>query len=76
MYDLAIRDSTGRQVYLWSLGKVFIQIITQLELSPGEKTWVVEVPLQTFAPGQYVLEGWLTPTVGKVYSATLPFEIR
>ncbi len=80
-YDLAIRDATGRQVFLWSEGRGFVQVLTRLDLNPGEKTFVIEVKLadhtgKTFPEGRYAVEGWLTTSGGKQYSATLPFEIR
>lgn len=80
-YDLAIRDSAGRQVFLWSEGKFFTQALTRLDLSPGEKTFLIEVPLadrsgRTFPEGRYTVEGWLTTSGGKLYSATVSFEIQ
>ncbi len=80
-YDLAIRDSAGRQVYLWSEGKAFILVLGRLELSPGEQVYLVEVPLadrnnRPFAAGRYTLEAWLTTVGGKAYSATIPFELQ
>lgn len=80
-YDLAIRDESGRQVFLWSEGKFFTLALTRLDLSPGEKTFLIEVRLadrttKTFPEGRYTAEAWLTTTGGKLYSATVPFEIR
>jgi hypothetical protein len=80
-YDLAIRDAAGRQVFLWSESKAFIQVLTQFDLNPGEKTFVIEVSLadrtgKALPQGRYTVEGWLTTIGGKQYSATLPFEIR
>src|SRR5262249_50509117 len=73
-YDLAIRDEAGRQVFLWSEGKVFIQVLMRLDLNPGEKTFVIDVKLadragKTFPAGRYTVEGWLTTSAGKQYSA-------
>ena len=80
-YDLAIRNEAGQQVFLWSLGKLFTQGQTRLDLSPGEKAFVIATPLgdrsgKAFPEGRYTVEGWLTPSAGKLYSATVPFEIK
>jgi len=79
-YDVVIRDSSGRALYQWSLGILFAQVISRLTVGPGEKNFVLAVPLgdragQPFPAGRYTLEVWLTPTAGKVYAATLGFEI-
>jgi hypothetical protein len=80
-YDLAIRDASGRQVFLWSEGKAFTQALTRLDLSPGEKSFVVEARLadrsgKPFPEGRYTAEAWLTTSGEKVYSATVAFELR
>ncbi len=80
-YDVVIRDSGGREVYRWSLGKLFTQVVSRLTVGPGEKNFVLAVPLgdragQPFPAGRYTLEAWLTTTVGKVYTATVGFEIN
>ena len=80
-YDVVIRDSGGREVYRWALGILFAQVISRLTVGPGEKNFVLAVPLgdragQPFPAGRYTLEAWLTPTVGKVYTATVGFEIN
>ncbi len=80
-YDLAIRDEAGRQVFLWSDGKFFTLALSRIELGPGETTFLVDVRLADRAgaplpPGRYTVEAWLTTSGGKLYSATVPFEIR
>jgi len=80
-HDLVVRDGAGRQVFLWSEGRAFIQALTRLELSPGERNIIVEVPLadragRAFPEGRYTVEAWLTTSGGKLYSATVPFDIQ
>lgn len=80
-YDIVIRDSKGEQLYQWSLGKFFTQVVGRLELKNGEQAYLQEIPLadragRTFPPGRYALEAWLATSEGKVYSATVPFEIQ
>ncbi len=80
-YDLIIRDESGRQVFLWSEGRAFLQVLTQIELSPGEKTFLIEVRLadrdgRTFPAGRYTAEAVLTTREGILYFAKVPFELR
>jgi hypothetical protein len=80
-YDLVIRDAAGQQVYQWSQGRAFTAILGRLELKEGERTFVEEIRLadrsgRTFPQGRYTLEAWLTTSEGKVYAATVPFEIQ
>lgn len=80
-YDLAIRDEAGQQVYLWSEGKAFTLALGRLELSPGERTFLLEARLadrtgRTLPPGRYLVEAWLTTSNGKLYAATVPFELK
>ena len=81
-YDLVIRDASGQQVYQWSMGKLFTQVVGRLELlKDGEVVYLEEIPLadrggRTFPQGRYTLEAWLTTSEGKVYSASIPFELQ
>lgn len=75
-FDFLIRNERGREVYRWSLGRVFTQALKTIRVS-GEKNWVVDVKLDNPLPaGQYVAEGYLTTVGGKIYDATVGFEVR
>jgi hypothetical protein len=80
-FDLEIRNAAGEVVYRWSDGKAFTEALTSIELSPGRKTFSVSAPLgdregiAPLAAGRYLVEGWLTTSNGKAYSATVPIEI-
>lgn len=79
-FDFEIRNERGEAVYRWSDGKFFTLALTQLDLSPGEQTFAVEIPLsnkpgEAFAPGEYTLEGWLTTIGAAAYRASVGFEI-
>ncbi len=79
LFDLEIRDTDGETLYFWSATRLFPQVITAVELSPGERVLEVEVPLamgeSPYRPGVYVVEGWLTVPRGRLYSASAPFEV-
>ena len=76
MYDLEIRDGSGDVVYLWSRGKVFPQIVSDLEVG-DQKEYVLNVPLGKLPRGHYVVQGWFT-THGppRAYSASARFQIK
>jgi len=80
-YDLVIRDSTGRQVFQWSEGRAFTMALGNIELKEGDQTFVEAVRLadrsgRPLPEGRYTLEAWLATTQGKLFSATVPFEIQ
>jgi hypothetical protein len=75
-YDVQIRDAAGEIVYTWSADKAFAAVFRTLTLPPGERNWLVEVPLSaSLKPGKYTIEGWLA-TTPRTYVATTSFEIR
>ena len=76
MYDLEIRDGSGNVVCLWSRGKVFPQVVSELEIQ-DQKEYVISVPLVKLARGNYVVQGWFT-TDGppRAYSASARFQIQ
>ena len=80
-YDLEIRDYRGETVYLWSEGRVFPPVVTQLDLSPGEHSYLIAIPLETdfsrqWPPGTYTIEARLNVLAPSTYSARIGFEIR
>jgi hypothetical protein len=72
--DLRILNEKGESVYTWSADKLFIQVFREEKIGPGERNWVMDVPLGNLAPGKYTAEGWLT-TQPRQYSAVVSFEI-
>ena len=58
---------------------VFTQALTNIDLSPGERNFSIEVPLGeegvAFPAGSYTIEGWVTGGAPKRYSATSGFEL-
>lgn len=79
VYDFAIRDEKGGTVYAWSEGRVFNQVVQDLEVGPGERNWVLTIPLsldgKVLDAGKYVAEAWLA-TAFKQYSASVGFQIE
>ena len=76
IYDLEIRDDNGNVVYLWSRGKTFAQIITELEIHQ-EQSYIVNAELAKLRPGKYVAQGWFTADgPDRAFSASARFQIR
>jgi hypothetical protein len=76
MYDLEIRDGDGNVVCLWSRGKVFPQVISELEIR-DQREYVISVPLVKLARGNYVVQGWFTiDGPPRAYSASARFQIQ
>jgi hypothetical protein len=76
-FDVLVIDAAGKEVYRWSAGRMFAQVLHSLTVS-GEKNWVAQVSLPaTLAPGKYSAQAYLT-AVGappRRYSASAGFEI-
>lgn len=80
-YDLVIGDATGREIWRWSEGKVFAQVMATQMLAPGQNLsfeiqWDqkgeagAQVP-----PGSYKARAWLTAR-GVAQQAQVEFTLR
>jgi hypothetical protein len=74
MYDLVIRNGQPAEVYRWSRGRRFGEMMQTITVRQ-EKTWEVEVKL-ALPPGRYTAEGFLTTTGPRRFGATAAFEIK
>lgn len=72
-FDLVLKDEAGAEVYRWSAGKAFAQLVHELRIS-GEKNWVVPIPA-TIPNGRYTAEAVLTTTPPGQYAASVAFQI-
>ncbi|MGC8935367.1 MAG: BsuPI-related putative proteinase inhibitor [Thermoproteota archaeon] len=66
VFDFKVLDSSGKVVYRWSQDKVFLTVITNVVLNPGESksstlTWKCELP-----EGEYTIVGFV-----EAYNATI-----
>lgn len=78
-YDFQVRNEKGEIVWRWSDGKAFILVYGR-ESFTGERNYAERIRLgdasgKPWPAGRYVLEGWLA-TEPRMYSASVPFEIR
>jgi hypothetical protein len=79
-FDLVVRGESGAEVLRWSAGKVFTLAVESFRLAPGEQGFTAELPLAVsegvpLDPGAYTVEAWLTTTEGKLFSATVAFQM-
>ena len=80
-YDLELRNEKGEVVYRWSDDKAFTMSLGQEVIGPGERDYVIIVPLRDkqakpLAPGKYTATGWITTSGQQPYKASVGFEIR
>src|SRR5712691_11004317 len=75
-FDFALRDARGAQVWRWSEGRMFGQMVGSETLGPARPQNTYQAEFQgDLAPGWYQLEGAIVAKDGRA-SATLPIEIR
>ena len=80
-FDFILKNEEGAIVYRWSDGKAFILSMGFEDIGPGERNYVVQIPLADssgapWPPGDYIAEGWITSAGPKRFSAAAGFEIR
>ena len=68
-YDFRVRDERGEIVYTWSSTRLFLQVTRDVNIR-GEEVWVETFPVEQLRPGTYSVEGYLTNSDGKRYSAS------
>jgi hypothetical protein len=75
-YDLKIRNEKGEVVYAWSADKIFAQMFRTETFNPGERNYVVRVPLPSLPTGKYVVDAYLTTATPGSYAASVGFNYR
>ncbi|HEC82215.1 MAG TPA: hypothetical protein ENI42_07345 [Thermoplasmatales archaeon] len=74
--DFEILNEEENQVYLWSSGRVFAQVITKINIPSGEtlkllnETWVANSK-----EGNYTIRGWLQLSP-RVYSNVITIRVQ
>jgi len=74
-YDFAVCDQSGQQVWRWSAGRVFAQVLTDKVLEPAhsytvEAWWTIPTDDSEMRPGLYQVTGEITQDV-KAYPHTI-----
>ncbi len=75
-FDLALEDAGGREVWRWSRGRYFLQVIGEEILKSGSDglRFRTEVPAPS-ARGRYLLRGWITST-GPPLTTSTTIQVR
>lgn len=75
-FDVVIENAGGNQVWRWSAGRMFAQMLGQEILGPERRSLTYEATFTgALSPGPYRIKAWLTEATGAV-SATLGIEVR
>jgi hypothetical protein len=74
-FDLVVLDSARQTVYRWSQDKVFLTVLTQIELQPGESTTRTLTWSCNLSDGDYVMVG-LVEAYNVTVSCSKPFTVE
>ena len=76
-HDFRIAAADGREVWRWSDGRRFAQMLTELVLAPGEERRFQETwrPDPAPEPGRYRAEAWIGARRGGSPAAALDFRV-
>jgi hypothetical protein len=81
-YDVSVLAPDGRELWRWSHGRMFAQMISDVALDPDESrefrvTWDQRTnDGATVPPGRYEAVGSIPAIGGEIHSAPLPFTIK
>jgi hypothetical protein len=81
-HDFAVIDAGGREVWRWSRGRLFAQVLSEIELAPGEArrfaaAWDQrDAAGQPAPPGRYRVEGELACLPATLAARAVGFEIE
>lgn len=75
-FDFAIMDANGEELWRWSAGRMFSQMLGTEALGPEAPQRVYEAVFDgTLAPGRYVVRGWLTSS-NRPMAARITISVR
>lgn len=74
--DISIVDSSNdMEVYRWSEGRYFAQVITQLSIDPGSKLTLLTAEWKPSKKGEYIIRAW-TETNPRVFSEPVTIKVN
>jgi hypothetical protein len=82
IHDARVTGADGRELWRWSQGQRYAQVLSEVTLSPGEtREFRVRWDQTTSAggaapPGRYQAEAWIPALGAAVRSAPISFELR
>ena len=76
-FDYSVETKTGEQVYLFSSLAMFIAVLGEETVKPGEiLSYEIDLHGLDLKAGDYLLTAWMTPKEGKVYQVTKEFTVK
>lgn len=78
--DFAVSGASGAELWRWSDGRAFAQMLTELAFAPGEEksfqgVWDQRIGGAPLAPGRYLASGWLGARESGPAAAPVGFSI-
>ncbi|HEC95146.1 MAG TPA: hypothetical protein ENI45_04180 [Thermoplasmatales archaeon] len=73
--DFEILTEEGEQVYLWSTGRMFAQMITNVTIPAGKTMELLNETWKTTGEGNYTIRSWL-PLTSKIYSNAVTIKVQ
>lgn len=74
-YDLILRNANGEVAYKWSADKLFLPVVTTIEIA-NERAFKINADFPPYVPpGDYTVEAWLTTTHGNQFAASAGVRI-
>ncbi|KAA9028548.1 BsuPI-related putative proteinase inhibitor [Niallia endozanthoxylica] len=76
-FDYLVETKTGEQVYLFSSVAMFMAVMGEETMKPGETlSYEVDLHELDLKAGDYLLTAWMTPKDGKAYQVTKAFTVK
>jgi hypothetical protein len=80
-FEMVLWNEKGEQVWHWSDGRAFTAALHSISVRAGDRVWSETIRLGDAATGRplpagrYVLESWLTSTMGRTFTASVPLVL-
>jgi hypothetical protein len=80
-FEMVLWNEKGEQVWHWSDGRMFTAALHSISLRSGDRVWTESIRLgdpvsgRPLPAGRYVLECWLTSTLGRTFTASVPLVL-
>lgn len=82
-FEMVLWNSEGKQIWRWSDGMAFTQATRDVTFHKGERVWTESIRLSTsgsadtgpLPAGRYVLECWITSSLGRTFTASVPLTL-
>jgi len=74
-YDVAVKNLKGQEVWRWSSGQMFAQVMGEETLQPGRRAWTYRITVrERLSPGRYAVIGTI-PAQEELLSESITISI-